>query len=138
MTHDVLDESIAAGCSEFYDSMRFLYDGGFAKHCQNQFYHPLRETKFGTAGYMIWDMGAIEYATFERTEIQRKLVKPLVDFGLALGHAVVQESFLHCLGHQVDCHPEFAVPKIQAILCRNDLQAEIRDYAMECASGTIL
>jgi len=138
MIHDVLDDSVSSGWSAFYESMSSLYHNGFAKHCENRFNHPLRETTFGTSCYMIWDMDGIEYLTFNRTRAQRQMVEPLFDFGLCHGHSVVQESFLHCLGHQIDSHPEFALPKLQDFLRRSDLQPEIREYALQCKTGMIL
>jgi len=137
MIHDVLDDSVSSGWSAFYESMCLLYDNGFAKHSENQFNHPLRETQFGTSCYMIWDMDGIEYLTFDRTETQRNMVEPLIDFGLGHGHAVVQESILHCLGHQLDSHAEFVRPKLQQFLGRRDLQPEIREYAIQCQTGMI-
>ncbi|MGI9441592.1 MAG: hypothetical protein ACR2N1_03955 [Rubripirellula sp.] len=94
MFHDVLDDSVSSGWPAFYESMFSLYNNGFAKHCENQFNHPLRETKFGTSCYMIWDMDGIEYLTFGRSETPRNMLEPLIDFGLGHGHAVVQESIL--------------------------------------------
>jgi hypothetical protein len=138
MIHDVLDDSVSSGWPAFYESMSSLYDNGFAKHCENRFNHPLRETRFGTSCYMIWDMDGIEYLTFDRTEAQRMLVEPLLDFGLGHDHAVVQESILHCLGHQLDSHAEFLRPKIQNFLRRKDLQTEIQEYALQCQTGMIL
>lgn len=87
---------------------------------------------------MIWDMDGIEYLTFHRTDTQRQMVEPLVDFGLRHNHAAVQESFLHCLGHQIDSHPSFVRPKLQHFLLRRDLQPEIREYAEQCMTGMIL
>ena len=49
MIHDVLDESTSDGWLGFYESMKSLYDDGFAKHCENKFNHRLRQTKFGTS-----------------------------------------------------------------------------------------
>jgi|GEM_PF-1002597 len=138
MIRDVLDNSVASGWSAFYESMSSLYHNGFAKHCENRFNHPLRQTKFGTSCYMIWDMDGIEYLTFRRTDKQRQLVEPLVDFGMNHDHAVVQESFLHCLGHQIGSHPLFSRPKLQRFLHRKDLQPEIRKYAEQCTTGLIL
>ncbi|MCP4773433.1 MAG: hypothetical protein GY880_04265 [Planctomycetaceae bacterium] len=138
MIYDVLDDSVSSGWSAFYESMFSLYHNGFAKHCENLFNHPLRKTKFGTSCYMIWDMDGIEYLTFDRLESKRKMVEPLIDFGLGHGHAVVQESILHCLGHQLDSHTEFVQPKLQQFLRRRDLQPEIREYAIQCQTGIIL
>ena len=138
MIHDVLDDSVSPGWPAFYESMQSLYENGFAKHCENRFDHPLRETKFGTSCYVIWDMDGIEYLTFDRTEAQRMMVEPLLDFGLMHDHAVIQESILHCLGHQLDFHTEFLRPKIQRFLRRKDLQPEIREYALQCQTGMIL
>ncbi len=137
MIHDVLDDSVSSEWPAFYESMFSLYDNGFAKHCENQFNHPLRGTKFGTSCYMIWDMDGIEYLTFGRSETQRNMIEPLIDFGLGHGHAVVQESILHCLGHQVDSHADFVRPKLQQFLRRRDLQIEIREYALKCQTGMI-
>ncbi|MEM8671527.1 MAG: hypothetical protein AAGG48_28665 [Planctomycetota bacterium] len=138
MIHDVLDDSIASGWPAFYESMFSLYENGFARYCENQLKHALRDTKFGTSCYMLWDMDGIEYLTFDRSDAQRNLVEPLVDFGLCHGHAVVQESILHCLGHQLDSHPDFVRPKLHRFLLRNDLQPEIREYALQCQTGMIL
>jgi len=138
MIHDVLDDSVSSGWPAFYESMSSLYENGFAKHCENQFNHPLREAKFRTSCYMIWDMDGIEYLTFHRSEAQRNMVEPLIDFGLRHGHAVVQGSILHCLGHQLDSHTDFVRPKLHHFLQRTDLQAEIREYALQCQTGTIL
>ena len=139
MVHDVLDDSVSAGWAAFYDSMKSLYENGFAKHCENKFNHPLRETEFGTSCYMIWDMDGIEYLTFDRTETeeQREMAEPLIDFCLRHNHAVVQESILHCLGHQLDDHRAFVRPKLEQFLRRSDLQPEIREYALQCETGLI-
>jgi hypothetical protein len=138
MIHDVLDDAVADGWATFYDSMKSLYNNGFAKHCENKFHHRLRETKFGTSCYMLWDMDGMEYLTFNRTESQQRVAEPLMDFGLRHHHAVVQESFLHGLGHQMHTHTEFVQPKIEEFLRRDDLQPEIREYAMQCKTGCIL
>ena len=137
MIHDVLDETNADGWGPFYESLKSLYDNGFAKHCENRRMHALRQSEFGSAAYMLWDMDGIEYLTFERSD-RRQLVEPLVDFGLTHDHAVVQESFLHCLGHRLDSHPEYLAPKIAKFLQRNDLQDDIREYALQCQTGMIL
>lgn len=138
MIHDVLDDSVSTGWATFYDSMKSLYENGFAKHCENKFNHRLRETKFGTSCYMIWDMNGIEYLTFARTAEQQMMAEPLIDFGLSHNHAVVQESVLHCLGHQLASHAEFVRPKLEKFLRRGDLQPEIREYALQCQTGCIL
>ena len=138
MIHDVLDESTSDGWLGFYESMKSLYDDGFAKHCENKFNHRLRQTKFGTSCYMLWDMDGIEYLTFDRTDEQREMVEPLIDFGLNHEHSVVQESILHCLGHQIDFHPEFVRPKLHAFLRNKNLSTEIREYALQCQTGMIL
>jgi hypothetical protein len=138
MIHDVLDNSVSAGWTAFYDSMRSLYENGFAKYCENKFNHRLRETKFGTCCYMLWDMNGIEYLTFDRTEEQREMAEPLIDFCLRHNHAVIQESILHCLGHKMLFHEEFVRPKLEHFLGRGDLQPEIREYALQCQTGCIL
>ncbi len=138
MIYDVLDESNSNKWLDFYESMMTLYDDGFARHCENKYNHRLRQTSFGTACYMLWDMDGIEYLTFDRTEQQRQLVEPLIDFGLGHDHAAVQESMLHCLGHEIDFHPEFVHPKLSLFLRRRNLCPEIRDYALQCQTGMIL
>jgi hypothetical protein len=138
MIHDVLDDSVSAGWSTFYESMKSLYENGFAKYCENKFNHQLRETKFGMACYMMWDMNEIEYLTFHRTEEHREMAAPLIGFGLRHNHAVVQESILHCLGHQLNSHTEFVEPKLEEFLRRGDLQPEIREYALHCQTGCVL
>ena len=136
MIHDVLDESVSAGWATFYDSMKSLYENGFAKYCENQFSPRLEETKFGTSCFMIWDMDGIEYLTFGRKE-RREMAEPMIDAGLRHNHAVVQASILHCLGHQVDSQPEFVRPKLEEFLRRGDLQTELREYALQCQTGNI-
>jgi hypothetical protein len=138
MIHDVLDESTSDGWSEFYDSLKSLYDEGFAKHCENKFNHRLRETKFGTACYMLWDMDGIEYLTFDRTAKQLEMAEPIIDFGLNHQHSVVQESILHCVGQQIDFHPEFFRPKLNSFLRNKKLDSQIREYALQCKTGMIL
>ena len=134
MIHDVLDDSVSSGWAAFYDSMKFLYENGYAKHCENRIDHRLRETKFGTSCYMLWDMDGIEYLTFDRTD-RRNTAEPLIDFGLNHDHAVVQESFLHGLGHQLNIYPEFVRPKLSTFLCRQDLLPETREYACNAKLG---
>ncbi len=138
MIHDVLDESVSSGFSAFYQSMESLYSTGFAKHCEDKFSHSDRGDRFSTACYMMWDMGGLEYLTFNRSPDQIKLVEPLIVLGLSHSHAAVQESFLHCLGHQRDALPDFVDPKLTDFLRRQDLTPEIRDYAIQCQSGMIL
>lgn len=138
MIGNVLDNSISAGWSAFYESMMNLYENGFARHLENQFDHPLRQSRLGTSCYMLWDMDGIEYLSFERTESQRKMVEPLIDFGLAHQHVSVQESFLHGLGHRIGSHSAWLQPKLAKFLKRRDLQPEIRSYARRCQTGMVL
>ena len=76
MTHDVLDESVESGYSEFYKSIESLYDNGFAKHCVNECGHSDRGgDNFATACYMLWDMDSgLEY----RGELGSDLVYTII------------------------------------------------------------
>ena len=62
MPKDVLDESVSTGRGDFFQSLRSLYDNGFAKYCEDcrGGGGPL-----GTACYMIWDMdGGLDGCSF--------------------------------------------------------------------------
>jgi hypothetical protein len=138
-THDVLDESVQSGYSEFYRSLESLYENGFAKHCENRVGHSDRGGKFATACYMIWDMDSgLEYHSFKGPPVPFDYVSNLIDFGLQHYHAAVQESFLHCLGHRRDAMPDFVDPMLAKFLRRHDISPEIREYAKQCKTGMIL
>ena len=138
-TADVLDDSVSGGYSEFYHSLEFLYDKGFATHCVNCRGHSdFGKNHFATACYMLWDMDSgLDYLSFHGSPERFKLVSQLIDFGLRHHHAAVQESFLHCLGHRRNEMADFVDSKLIVFLQREDISPEIREYAIQCRTGRV-
>lgn len=140
MTCDVLDDTVEDGFGEFYQSLRSLYEVGFARHCENRRGHSDGNGgRFATACYMLWDMDSgLGYLSFYGSPLRLALAEELIDFGLQHHHAAVQESFLHCLGHRRDELPALVDPKLSAFLMRDDLSPDIREYALQCQTGMIM
>ena len=132
--HSAFDPAAVDDIALIFSSMETLYSNGFAAHCPNRLHY---FDDLATAAYMLWDMSSLEYLSFRDDQSLHIPLGKLFDFGLSHNHAVVQESFLHGLGHRQSDHPDFVDHRLAEFLCRTDISEEIRCYAKQCVTGRI-
>ncbi len=91
-----------------------------------------------TACYMLWDMdGGIDSFQFSGVSAHTYASIQLLERLANSNHPATIESAIHGLGHMIDKFRDDCQPILEQISAREDVSAELRDYANKAIHGYI-